>query len=261
LRLAESLSFAYGRVGQYTSSFDLFQATDSMKRSGSVLRQTRLQESEALIRLYRALDGAAGDGVDYDSGRIRALLADARSGYEQTGDEKRIVYLDAAEAALLMLEGDVPRAQERIRAAIDDAQAKDYDWGLAYARVFAARIDVAAEDGDAALHDLAIAEASMNAAGTNALAAEIEEVRVRAHALNWRYDLAATSIWKLRVMEAPGADHRLHVASVATVGGGGFAPWAAGLGLVSVLAFFAAARAGRALEAYLPLPPFTRSRN
>lgn len=215
-------------------------------------------QAESLARIYRALDGAAGSGVDYDPEHIRDLLARARSGYEQTGEAKRIVYLDAAEAALLMLEGDINRAQARIHAALDDARAMDYSWGLAYAHVFAARIDVAAEDGDAALQDLEIAEASMEAAGTNALAAEIEEVRVRAHALNWRYDLAATSIWKLRVMEAPGAEHRLQVASLATVGGGGFAPWAVGLGVVSVLAFFVAARAGRALETYLPRPPIAR---
>lgn len=257
--IASSRIAAALKLGEYAYALDLVDSMEGHFASVSPFQKAQYWQAEALARLYRALDGAAGDGVDYDAARIRTLLAQARSGYEQTADQKRIVYLDAAEAALLMLEGDVRRAQARIQAAIDDALAMDYAWGSAYARVFAARIDVAAEDGDAALRDLAISEASSKAARTNALAAEIEEVRVRAHVLNWRYDLAATSIWKLRGMEAPGAEHRLHVASLATVGGGGFVPWAVGLGLVSVLAFFAAARAGRVLEAYLPVPTTSRA--
>jgi hypothetical protein len=69
-----------------------------------------------------------------------------------------------------------------------------------------------------------------------------------------RYDLALRPMWELRMMDAPGAKHRLNVASTSIIGIGGFLPWGIATALLCLAAGFVATRGSQWLIRHLPDP-------
>ncbi len=218
-------------------------------------QKARIHRAEAVLRLYHVMDRQDEGAIGLDYEQVRELLRRAESLYPST-DDASIAYLRAAHAVVFALEGSDNVAEASAQQAIDRAERSQTDWSVGYAHLLAARVSVLASDGETALARLDRAEAVLARRG-NSAQAEIEELRVRAHAVNERYDRALVSMWKLRTMEAPGAQHRMQMASVATVGGGGFFPWGIATALLCLASGVVATHLPRWLRAALLPSGFT----
>lgn len=256
-QVASSRMHAASTAGQYKLGLAAAEDAQQLLSNASVSDEwrARLHRAEAMLRLYHTMDrqdeGALGFGYD----RIRELLRRAESLYTPN-DDASIAYLRAAHSVVFALEGSYNVAEASAQQAIDRARQSQTDWSVGYANLLAARVSVLASDGETALARLDRAETILARRG-NSARAEIEELRVRAHAVNARYDQALASMWKLRNMEAPGARHRMQMASVATVGGGGFLPWGIATALLCLASGIVATYLPRWLRAALLPSGFT----
>jgi len=256
-KITVSRMHAASNAGQYQVGLRATETARQLLSNPAVhnTQRARIHRAEAVLRLYHVMDrqDEGAMGLDYD--QIRELLQRAESLYPST-DDASIAYLRAAHAVVFALEGSDNVAEATAQRAIDRAERSQTDWSVGYANLLAARVSVLASDGETALARLDRAEAVLARRG-NSAQAEIEELRVRAHAVNERYDRALVSMWKLRTMEAPGAQHRMQMASVATVGSGGFLPWGIATALLCLASGVVATHLPRWLRAALLPSGFT----